>query len=170
MNARQNRKERAYTYYVHHQLEMGPIAQKLEITLDTLSRYINEDAKAGRNWHLNRTKLVLNDDFLRAEYRDWLVLVISEAKRVIEEVKEDQSCNAIERSQHITAMMTAIEKAATTAKRLDPVLHVERVIAGCLKIIGEVLMEESSELLELFLAKTEEIERRILSRKEIWGA
>lgn len=163
-------KDKARRLYVSQSLGLVQIAKELGLAPSTILRYSKEDKKAGLDWDLERARGWQNESYLTQEFRICLGLLLGEAKKCLLELEKDPGLSPEGRAKLIMGLMGTIQKATKVAQTVDPKLKAESLITGCLQVVGEVFIEKAPELSEVFLAQTNEIERRILEAKEKWQA
>lgn len=168
MNLKATRKHKARELYCQQNLTYAEVAALLGLRPSTVQAYATEDAKAGQRWQRAQEPDWSDDAQLRREFLDCLGLLLAEARRCLKDLRSDSLLGPEVRAKQIGNLMGIIEKATQTAKKFDPILNLESVVTGCLKVVGEVFIERAPELSEVFLAQTQEIERRLVEVKDQW--
>jgi len=167
MKAAEQRKKKAIRLYQKGK-SPAEIAKKLKVTVPTVRRYLKGrpvTLKEPPRAQLTKTKA---PEGLKFEFQQCFALIFQEARRCLDELREDRELRPEARVKQIQVLMDSIAKATQTAKKLDPSLNLEVVIGELMTIVGEVLLAKAPALGEVFIAQTHEIERRILQQKDQW--
>lgn len=168
MSVKLERKRIAKTLYCKIGLSKREVASILGISASTIDRYVKEDLLSGVDWQKERAIQNISPISSKKRFQACLELILSQAQSALEGLEQSEELPPEKRAQSVAGIMDTIHKATNTAKKLDPELNLEVVIAEVMALTTDTLLERAPKLAKEWLEVTHVIEEKIQSKKTQW--
>lgn len=155
------KKVAARAAYAHEALTLEVIAQRLGISVGTLSRWKREAAADGDDWDRARAAARLSSQGAEAVTSAVLEDFVMLFQSTISEVKADPSIKAIVKAEIISRLSDAYNKTMAAVAKGSPKLNKLAIAMEVMQHLVEFIREEYPHLAEGFMEMLEPFGKRL---------
>ncbi|MDX2469086.1 MAG: DUF1804 family protein [SAR324 cluster bacterium] len=154
--------------FTQEDMDLASIAKKLALSPSTVSRYKTRDKGTELDWDKTLLQMCAQPKTPITGFSQIVEDLTQFIRQTLAEVKEADNIPPAEKVKMLASLSSSLTRTIAGARKFEPEILLEVVIAELLEIVGQKLTKLDKEAAHAFALSLEGIKHEINKRKRSW--